>query len=114
MECAGGLCRRFFAPPLIVKDFQATQSLLVKWRVLEYVCLDVIYQKPSCCSLILTSQDSWDSTFLHFSFTQSESICQYGSTVLEKELINSGRLKYVCDIMTTHAVPEVLPLSNKN
>lgn len=84
------LCRSFLVPSLIVKDFQAMQSLLVKWRVRENVYPDVIYQKPSCCSLILTSQDSWESTFLHFSFTQSESICQYGSTVLEKDLINSG------------------------
>lgn len=28
--------------------------------------------------------------FFHFSFTQSESICQCGSTVQEKDLINSG------------------------
>lgn len=70
-----------FLPPHKVEGFPGMWSPLAIWRALENVCYNVKYQKPACCSLILTSRDSWGSTFLHFSFTQSENICQRGSTV---------------------------------
>lgn len=88
--CAGGEAGVFFLPPCQVEGCHGTRSPLAMWKAVENTQANMKYQKTARCSLILTSQDSWESTFFHFSFTQSESICQCGSTVQEKDLINSG------------------------
>lgn len=60
--CAGGR-QEFFLPLCQVEGCQGTRSPSTLWKAVENAHADTKYQKTACCSLILTSQDSWESTF---------------------------------------------------
>lgn len=58
--CAGGEAGIFFCPLVKLK---AVKRQSLRWKAVENAHADTKYQKAACCSLILTSQDSWESTF---------------------------------------------------
>lgn len=55
--------QEFFLPPCQVEGCQGARSPLAIWKAVENAHANMKYQKAARCSLILTSQDSWESTF---------------------------------------------------
>lgn len=58
-----GQGQELFLPPCQIEGCQGMRSPLAIWKAVVNAHADMKYQKTARCSLILTSQDSWESTF---------------------------------------------------
>lgn len=107
MLCHGGALRffwggvgkkqEFFLSPCHVGGC-GTRSPMAIWKAVENAHADKKYQKTACCSLILNSQDSWESTFFTLVllsqkvFASVAAQCRKRTLLIQASILKRGRL----------------------